>query len=577
MTATRPVRVAAAQYAVGSNIDDNLCSTLRVMDSAITCSPQLLVLPEFVNHLSWYDSLEHCYEVSLELNGEFLRKVARKSREMGAYVVVNCTLRRDGGVCTGTSLLYSPRGELLGSNDKQVLIGHENSFLRPAMEQGPIVETPFGKLGLYACMDGVICETPRSLALRGAQILCNSVNSFAPDEASLHIPVRAAENKVFVVAANKIGPLVPAELIDELSVATNIPQQFLSGAGESQIVAPDGTVLAIASSEREEVVFADINPLLANNKNRLDGTDVFMSRRPELYTAIASDPATQAEQPETNCEAVTAAIIQLNGTGTAAINEALKYIEQVATTTDARLIALPELFCFENKQDLREESCEQAQKIIAQIAAVCGDAYVASSFPILDDGNIFHAALLINAAGIQLRQYQLHADESHAWATSGQQVEVLELPFARVGLVCGSDAIYPETFRLLAIQGADTVIVCFAAQEPWELKTGLLERAGENHINLLVATQPSEAGTSFAASLHKDFTMLTPWESREFDGKLTYPPTTWANQTAGITLATLTPKWAANKVVSVGTDLVRGRAWHLAAPIVATEVNKGRA
>ena len=43
-------------------------------------------------------------------------------------------------------------------------------------------------------------ETPRGLAVRGAQLLINSLNSFAFDEASLHIPVRAPENKVFVIS-----------------------------------------------------------------------------------------------------------------------------------------------------------------------------------------------------------------------------------------------------------------------------------------------------------------------------------------------------------------------------------------
>ena len=68
-------------------------------------------------------------------------------------------------------------------------------------------------------------------SLRGGQLLCNSLNSFASDEASLHIPVRAAENKVFVAAANKVGPLVPPEMVVPISEATGIPVKFLDGAG----------------------------------------------------------------------------------------------------------------------------------------------------------------------------------------------------------------------------------------------------------------------------------------------------------------------------------------------------------
>ncbi len=99
-------------------------------------------------------------------------------------------------------------------------------------------------------MDGVINETPRMLAVEGAQVLLNSLNSFALDEASLHVPVRAVENRVWVVAANKVGPLVPERSIAAVAERVGVPVERLHGAGESQIVAPDGTVVAIATAHR---------------------------------------------------------------------------------------------------------------------------------------------------------------------------------------------------------------------------------------------------------------------------------------------------------------------------------------
>ncbi len=266
------IKAAAAQLHAGSDIDTNLASCLRVLDKAAAEKPDLVVLPEFCNHLSWYDDADHCYRVSLQLDGDFLKAIANKAREIQAYVVIGVTLQRDGGKVSGSNLLYSPEGELLGLSDKQVLIGHENDFLERATEPGAVIDTELGRLGLYMCMDGVINETPRCLALRGADIMLNSLNSFAPDEGNLHIPVRAAENKVFVVAANKIGPLVPEAMMEGISAATNIPVEFLNGAGESQIVAPDGTVLAMAQTREEEVVFAEIDVAQARSKQRPDGT-----------------------------------------------------------------------------------------------------------------------------------------------------------------------------------------------------------------------------------------------------------------------------------------------------------------
>ena len=169
------MRVAVAQYAVGAELDANLAASLRMVGQvAAACRPDLIVLPEFCNHVSWYEDPAHCWSVALDPEGDWLSAIAKKAVESGAYVVVNCTLRRGeferGGVCTGASLLYSPDGELVASNDKQVLIGHENDFLAQAWQPGPVIDTKFGRLGLYACMDGVINETPRCLALRGAPV-----------------------------------------------------------------------------------------------------------------------------------------------------------------------------------------------------------------------------------------------------------------------------------------------------------------------------------------------------------------------------------------------------------------------
>lgn len=214
-------RVAVTQFCVGADIEANLATCLQWLDKASKCRPDVIVLPEFCNHLSWYDDKQHCFDVSVTLDGPFLRAIADRARDLGVHVVANCTVQRPDGSATGSSLLYSPQGTLLADNTKQIYIGHENAFLAKARSEGPVTETPLGRIGLYACMDGVINETPRCLALNGAQLLLNSLNSFATDEASLHIPVRAAENKVFVAAANKVGPLVPEDMMEGISAATD--------------------------------------------------------------------------------------------------------------------------------------------------------------------------------------------------------------------------------------------------------------------------------------------------------------------------------------------------------------------
>ncbi len=563
MTTAQPIRVAAAQFHVGDDIEANLASCLHWLEQASTCRPDLVVLPEFCNHLSWYEDKQHCFYVSVRLEGPFLAAIAAKSRELGIHVVVNCTVQRPDGNATGSSLLYGPSGELLADNTKQIYIGHENDFLRKAKTEGPIADTPLGRLGLYACMDGVINETPRCLALNGGQVMLNSLNSFATDEASLHIPVRAAENKVFVVAANKVGPLVPEQMLSAISAGTGIPENFLCGAGASQVVAPDGQVLAIASTDQAEFIYADIDVALADDKRRPDGTDIFASRRPALYGPIAQSPADQILPPMDGSSEVQAAVIQLPAPDDF---DELAAALQSALDQGAALLALPPM-----TGDLADlgRAARFGAEAVEVIVKSCGNACVGTAIvQHLPDDNYQYTAVLIDNAGIILQQPQVHRSERFAFSEPAGSFQTCETPWGRVAVVPSDDSIYPETFRLLAMAGVEVALLPLSPLEDWELKTGLLERSAENRINLLVAPDKSSHGVGFISSLQTDFTVMTEWHERAFDGLLSQPEWHQCPPGPGVTVRTVRPANAANKVVSQNTDLLADRPWALCAAIL---------
>ncbi len=554
------VRVAAAQLAAGDDLDVNLATCVAAIDRAAEGGAALVVLPEFCNHLSWYADAAHCWQVAVELDGPWLGAIAARARRHRLLVVVNATVRRDGGACTGTSLLYGPDGALCGASDKQVLIGHENDFLRPASAPAPVIETAIGRLGLYACMDGVIAETPRALALRGAELLCNSLNSFALDEASLHVPVRAAENRVFVIAANKVGPLIPPALLAPVSAATAIPVEFLHGAGESQIVGPDGVARVRAGRCEPEVVFADVEPTRARVKRRPDGTDVFAARRPGLYRALAADPSTPAGATASggaSADRLLVAAVVIEAGGAAAVTEAAARVREL-TEAGARLVVLPEL-------------CggvgAEATAVIAALSAACAPgAHVVTSVVEARGDRLHHVGVAIDRGGVVLRQPQLHAVDRHAWAVvdavaMAAPIAVLDLPWGRLAIVVGDDAIYPEVFRLAALAGAAVVAVPSALCEPWEAELGLVERAAENRVNLVAAAGAGPGPRALIATLPDDFTIMTAWRERRFDGLLSHPSV--ATGRVGVLRGAVHPAAAANKVVSHRTDLLAGRPWRL--------------
>ncbi|WP_405138278.1 nitrilase-related carbon-nitrogen hydrolase [Nocardia sp. NBC_01388] len=522
-------RVAAAQLAAGTDVAENLDACLRMIDAAAAANAELVVLPEFCNHLSWYTDRAHAHRMACRLGDSFLTPIAERAARHRIYVKIGVTLARADGRTTGTGVLFGPDGALLGQSDKQILMGAENDHLDPGETDSPVIDTPLGRIGMYACMEGVTCEVARSLAVRGAQLLLNSLNSFATDEASLHIPVRAAENRVWVVAANKVGPLLPAQQLPAIAARLGVPPDRLHGAGESQIVAPDGATVAKAPATGESLVFADIDIDLADDKRRPDGTDILAVRRPRLYAPLLAEPSLR-QAPA--------------GMDTLQVAAVLPDLDVIAETASAG----PELLV------LPETATLSAAEVIAALQGTSAHAVLTVRV-----GDAQHG-LLVNAGGIAGYQPQLHRTHRHPWLTdTGSRVEVFELPWGRLALVVGDDALFPETFRLAAIQDVDVVAVPHSPVERWETGLGLPERSAENRLNVVAAGLDPQGGLVAAVyALSPDFTLWTAW-SGPFTGVISHPEITPAPPGATRVHALVRPAQAVNRNVSKGTDLVAGR------------------
>ena len=535
------VRVAAVQFATGPDVEANLATVLRMIDEAKAQGAELVVLPEFCNHPSWYADDAHAWDVALELDGPFVQAVAAK----GVWVMLNATVRREPGRLTDTNILIDPSGTVVATSDKQVLMGGERIHIAEGVDESPIVDTPFGPVGMYSCMDGVIFETPRMLAVRGAHLLLNSLNSFALDEASLHVPVRAAENKVWVVAANKVGYLIPDGTREHVASQLGIDQEWLQGAGESQIVAPDGTVVAIAPRYGEAVIVADIDVSLAQDKRRPDGTDVMSARRPAAYAPIAAAPRGITQQPGP-IETLAAAVKDHGALGK-------------ALADGARLVVLPELA--QTTTGTTDDPGSLADAADAFLEGLRSDAVVVTSIVRRTESGFAHVAVAVTPTET-FEQRSLHVSARHPWVTDlADEIAVVETEVGRLALLVGDDALYPEAVRLAAIAEAEVVALPFTVLEDWELRTGLVERAAENRVNLVASAR--EAGAILAA--HPDFTLWTPWD-RAFDGTISYPLVQVEHGPEPL-VGPIHPAVTANRFVSRGTDVVDGRPWRLASAL----------
>ena len=522
------LRVAAVQFATGTDLDENLATGLRMLDAGAAEGAELVVMPEFCNHLSVYDDDAHCRAVAVAVDGPWMGALARRAAEHGVYVALAVTVPRDGDRVTLTSVLLGPDGEVAATADKQMLMGNEWAYLGAGAGASPVADTAFGPMGLYSCMDSVTFEVPRTFAVRGARLLVNSLNSFARDETRLHIPVRAAENGVFVVAANKVGPLLPAEQVPAFSKALGVPPEALNGAGESQIVAPDGTALAIGPPTGEAVVAADVDLSLAES-DRLRG------RRPEVYGPLAR-PHTDQPAPDVAPEVVVGCVPGAHS---------YPGLVDESIGTGVALVVLPEL-------------------TPVPVAIPPGVLVVTTA---RRDGQ--HIGQVWAAEGVVHEQPQIHHCDRHRYATRlGRSVGLYRTPFGNLAIIVGDDHRYPETMRLAAVTGANLAAVCWQPAHRWQCDLALVERAAENRISVAACGPLGLLAATMLLDPPAD-SLWNPDRSNPYNGTINTPVIARAAPDDGLLIGTLHPGRAANREVSKDTDLVGGRPWQASAVLTA--------
>ena len=130
------------------------------------------------------------------------------------------------------------------------------------------------RIGMMVCFDWVFPEVTRVLALQGADIICHPSN-LVLDYCQQTMLTRCLENKVYAITANRHG-------FDKR------PHGNLRFTGRSQIVAPGGTLLHKASSQRDELFVMDIDPALARDKSITARNEVLRNRRPEFYKILSA-------------------------------------------------------------------------------------------------------------------------------------------------------------------------------------------------------------------------------------------------------------------------------------------------
>ncbi len=242
---------------------DRAISMLESLDADIA------VLPELFSTGYQFRSRKEAFSMAEDASSGYatgrLKQVAGKK---GMHIVAGICEKK-GRKVFNSAMLVGPKG-VAGIYRKAHLFWHEKKVFSPGDTPFSVFNAKGARIGMMICFDWIFPEAARTLALKGADIICqpsNLVLPYCPDA----MVTRSIENRVFTITANRVG-----------SEKRN-KGRALDFIGLSQITSPEGTVLARAGKAAVEAMSVEIEPRRARNKRITPLNDLIKDRRTGLY------------------------------------------------------------------------------------------------------------------------------------------------------------------------------------------------------------------------------------------------------------------------------------------------------
>ena len=254
---------------------ENLESILNAIREAASNQANLIVFPECSLTGYIFSSRQEALPFAETIPGPSIEKLAPLCQELKVYVVFGL-LEKEGDGLFNAVALVGPRGLMAGYRKNHLPFLGIDRFVDIGNRPFQVYQTPIGNIGLEICYDIAFPESSRVMTLMGADILALATNfpQGRGEKYSHVISARAFENRVHLVSANRIGS-----------------ERGYSFAGLSKIVDASGSVLGLASPDREEIIYGEVSLESARQKRvtYIPGewvVDCIGDRRPELYGVI---------------------------------------------------------------------------------------------------------------------------------------------------------------------------------------------------------------------------------------------------------------------------------------------------
>lgn len=451
--------------------------SLEMIDKAAKINPQLIVLPEctYPGYFLGYNNSINTVLAGLQNALEMYRA---KAKEHNTFIAVGAPEVIDNAIYNSAYLINN-EGEIIGTARKSFLWHFDGQWFSTG-DDYEVFDTPLGRIGMIVCADGRQPEISRILALKGAQIIIDVTNwvtggsvvtQLNNPQYEYFIPCRALENKVWFLAANKVGQEAESILY----------------CGKSCAVSPRGEKIISATSHEEEVISCCLDVNESDDKNLNSELHLFNARKSYLYGIISeggkppiADVLEEKIRPGDTAKYVSTVQLREDITSEELLNK-MENILKVLSIQGSSLVVFPEVPCLMDRAKalvIEKNAREMAKKYCL---------YVIVPSILIRGADIYKVSYLIDPQGYSNVYEKCHLDNNEENVyTSGQELKVFATPFGNIGLIMGYEGLLPEVSRTLMLKGAD--LVCWSSNIDSEnLKLIARTRSAENKIYHVVS------------------------------------------------------------------------------------------
>ena len=263
---------------VMGDLDANRELTAAAIAEGADGGAQVVVLPELIASGYMFESPEEAASLAITPDHPLLADWAALAAERDLIVAGGfCEAGPDGNTYNSAAV-FDATG-LRAVYRKLHLWDREKLVFTPGSRLPPVIDTAVGRLSVVICYDLEFPELMRTIALQDVELVLAPVNwplmerpdGERPAEALIAMAT-ARTNHMAIAVADRAGV-----------------ERGQAWTSASTIVGADGWVAG--EDRRLGPLYAEVDLELARDKRFTELADAFADRRPELYGAVATEPA----------------------------------------------------------------------------------------------------------------------------------------------------------------------------------------------------------------------------------------------------------------------------------------------